>query len=77
MLDRDLAKWIHEEFPKLLCFEWQDGYDGFAVSKSQIPDVIADIQNQRDHHCKRSFQKAYPELLKKPDVDYDERCLWR
>ena len=36
----DSSKWIHEEFPKLRGFEWQDGYGGFTVSKSQLPDVI-------------------------------------
>ena len=40
-LKGESSKWIHEEFPKLRLFEWQDGYGGFTVSKSQIPEVIA------------------------------------
>src|SRR5262245_18096647 len=29
------SKWIHETFPALAGFEWQDGYGAFTVSKSQ------------------------------------------
>jgi hypothetical protein len=38
--------------------------------------VIAYIQNQREHHPKKTFQEEYLELLKKYEVDYDERYLW-
>jgi putative transposase len=75
-LKGESSKWIHEEFSKLRAFEWQDGYGGFTVSKSQIPDVIAYIKNQREHHRKKTFQEEYLELLKKHDVDYDERYVW-
>src|SRR5205807_7523352 len=34
------SKWIHEEFPTMGNFSWQDGYGGFTVSKSNLPDVI-------------------------------------
>ncbi len=70
------SKWIHEEFPRLRGFEWQDGYGAFTVSKSSVPDVIEYIRNQREHHRKKTFQEEYLELLKKHDVDYDERYLW-
>lgn len=72
----DSSKWIHEEFPKLRRFEWQDGYGGFTVSKSQLPDVIEYVRHQRAHHKKKTFQQEYLELLEKHGVDYDERYLW-
>jgi len=72
-LKGDSSKWIHEEFPKLRGFEWQAGYGGFTVSKSQLRDVIKYIKNQRKHHHKKTFQEEYLELLQKHDVDYDER----
>jgi putative transposase len=75
-LKGESSKWIHEEFPKFRLFEWQDGYGGFTVSKSQIPDVIAYIKNQREHHRKKTFQEEYLELLKRHGVDYDERYVW-
>lgn len=49
---------------------------GFTVSKSQLPDVIAYIKNQREHHYAKTFQEEYLELLRKHDVDYDERHVW-
>ncbi len=75
-LKGESSKWIHEEFSNLRLFEWQDGYGGFTVSKSQIPEVIAYVQNQREHYRKKTFQEEYLELLKKHDVDYDERYVW-
>jgi REP element-mobilizing transposase RayT len=76
-LKGDSSKWIHEEFRKLRGFEWQDGYGAFTVSKSQIAEVIKYIQNQREHHRKKTFQEEYLELLQKHGIDYDERYLWR
>jgi REP element-mobilizing transposase RayT len=70
------SKWIHEEFSTLRGFSWQDGYGAFALSKSDIPDVIAYIQNQREHHQKMTFQEEYLEFLKNNNISYDERYLW-
>jgi putative transposase len=34
------CKWIHDHFPALAAFAWQDGYGAFSVSKSQVPEVV-------------------------------------
>src|SRR4051812_21861074 len=39
------SKWIHETFPALADFAWQDGYGAFTVSKSQLPDLIHYVEN--------------------------------
>lgn len=70
------SKWIHEEFTALRNFGWQDGYGAFTVSKSKIPDVITYIQNQREHHRKKTFQEEYLEFLNENGIEYDERYLW-
>ena len=75
-LKGDSSKWIHEEFRSLRSFGWQDGYGGFTVSKSNLREVIRYIQNQREHHRKRTFQEEYLDLLRKNDIEYDERYLW-
>ena len=72
----DSSKWIHEEFRSLRTFRWQDGYGGFTVSKSNIPDVLKYIQNQREHHRKKTFQEEYLDFLIKNGIEYDERYLW-
>ncbi len=57
-------------------FEWQSGYGGFSYSKSQIDKVYKYIENQEKHHKKRTFREEYIELLKKFEVEYDERYLF-
>ena len=75
-LKGESSKWIHEEFPKLRGFEWQDGYGAFSVSKSNLPDVIVYIRNQREHHRKKTFQEEYREFLHKYHIEFDERYVW-
>ena len=75
-LKGDSSKWIHEEFPSLRTFGWQDGYGAFTVSKSQLPELISYIQGQREHHRQKTFQEEYLDLLHKNGIDYDERYLW-
>ncbi len=57
-LKGDSCKWIHEEVSTLPNFGWQDGYGAFTVSKSNIPRVIRYIQNQCEHHRKKTFQEV-------------------
>ncbi|MBS1807816.1 MAG: IS200/IS605 family transposase [Acidobacteria bacterium] len=70
------SKWIHEQFSELANFAWQDGYGAFTVSKTNVPDVMRYIQNQRIHHQTEPFENEYVGFLKRAGVDYDERYLW-
>jgi len=70
------SKWIHETFPDLCDFGWQDGYGVFSVSKSNVPEVIQYIKDQRVHHSKQSFEDEYISLLKLNGIDYDERYVF-
>ena len=74
-LKGDSSKWIHEEFLALQNFRWQDGYGAFTVSKSNVPEVISYIQNQREHQRKKTFQEEYRDFLHKNGIEYDERYL--
>jgi REP element-mobilizing transposase RayT len=58
-------------------FNWQDGYGAFSYGRSQIDTVYRYIENQEMHHKRKSFRKEYIELLKKYDIPYDERYLFR
>lgn len=71
----DSSLWIHQVFPELRSFAWQDGYGAFSVSKSAIPDVVDYIKTQREHHAKFSFEDEYRSLLRLHDIDFDERYL--
>jgi len=74
-LKGDSSKWIHDQFRNLRGFSWQDGYGAFTVSKSNLPEVVRYIQNQREHHRKNTFQDEYLEFLRKHGIEYDERYL--
>ena len=70
------SAWIHETFPQMKGFGWQDGYGAFTVSKSNIPSVTECIWDQRKHHLEQTFQEEYLALLQRHDVEYDLRYLW-
>jgi len=57
-------------------FSWQEGYGAFSYSHSQIDSVYQYIMNQKEHHRKKSFKEEYLELLKKFEIDYDEKYLF-
>jgi putative transposase len=57
-------------------FSWQEGYGSFTYSKSLIPKVSNYIENQVEHHRKKTFKQEYIEWLKKFEVDYNEKYLF-
>lgn len=67
------SKWMHETFPDMRAFAWQDGYGGFTVGKSQIPDTLDYIAGQREHHRVKSFREEYLAFLRKHEIDFEER----
>jgi putative transposase len=70
------SKWIHDTFPELAGFGWQDGYGAFTVSQSALNDTIHYIQNQREHHQRKSFQDEYLAFLHKHGIAFDERYVF-
>jgi REP element-mobilizing transposase RayT len=70
------SKWVHEAFPALREFSWQEGYGAFSVSFSQVDKTIAYINGQKEHHRKRSFQEEFLEYLKRHTIDYDPRHVF-
>jgi REP element-mobilizing transposase RayT len=70
------SAWIHDTFPTMKGFGWQDGYGAFTVSKSSVPEVAAYIHGQREHHRVNTFQEEYLALLRKHRIEFDQRYLW-
>jgi putative transposase len=56
-------------------FEWQEGFGAFSYSSSAVSNVIRYIENQKEHHRKRSFNQEYIDFLEKFQVDYDAKYL--
>lgn len=57
-------------------FEWQEGYGAFSYSHSSLDNVIAYIQNQKEHHKKKSFREEYIDFLRKFEVEYKDEYLF-
>ena len=57
-------------------FAWQAGYGAFSVSESQISTLVHYIEEQEKHHSKMTFQDELISLLKKHNIEFDERYLW-
>ncbi len=70
------SKWIKTKGKEYSNFYWQDGYGAFSVKPSETERVIAYIADQHKHHEKKIFQDEYRAILKKYNVEYDERYVW-
>lgn len=57
-------------------FYWQEGYGAFSYSKSQVDQVCKYILNQEEHHKKVGFREEYLSILKKSEIDFDEKYLF-
>jgi putative transposase len=63
-------KWIQGKF------SWQEGFGAFSYSHSQIDRVVKYVNNQKEHHNKKTFKEEHFEMLKNFAVEYDERYLF-
>lgn len=70
------SKWLNAKKHLPGKFAWQDGYGAFTYSKSHIDAVVKYILNQPEHHKKQSFKGEYLLLLKKFEIEFDERYLF-
>lgn len=57
-------------------FQWQEGYGAFSYSHSQLTDVIQYIQNQKQHHKKKTFQEEYLAFLKLFEIEFKNEYLF-
>ena len=69
-------KFINERKLSRYKFEWQEGYGAFSYSHSALDKVIAYVNNQKDHHKKKTFQEEYRDFLEAFKVDYKEEYLF-
>ena len=70
------SKWINEKRFLKGKFQWQEGFGAFSYAQSQLNTVIAYINNQDQHHQKKTFKDEYIGLLQKFNVGYDEKYLF-
>lgn len=71
------SKWIREKQIVQGKFRWQEGFGAFSYSRSHIDRVYKYIENQKEHHRKKTFREEYIDLLEKYEIDYDERYIFK
>lgn len=70
------SKWMKTKDARLKNFYWQDGYGAFSINPQDVDAVRRYIENQHDHHKKKTFQEEYRSFLETYKVEYDERYVW-
>lgn len=70
------SKWMKTKDERLMNFFWQDGYGAFSVNPAEVDVVVRYIENQHEHHSKKSFKREFRSFLKKYKVDYNEEYVW-
>lgn len=70
------SKWIHEEFPEMRDFGWQDGYGSFSVCQTQLEGIRSYVQNQKIRHQTQSFEQEYISILERFNVPYDPKFVF-
>jgi REP element-mobilizing transposase RayT len=71
------SKFINEKHWCAGKFSWQEGFGAFSHSRSQLGDVIRYIENQHEHHARKTFHEEYVSFLEKFQVEYDPRYLFK
>ena len=71
------SRWINEQNFIKGKFAWQEGYGAFTYSKSQLPRLISYIENQEEHHRKKTFQEEYLKILEEQKVEYNPQYLFK
>ena len=61
-LKANSSRWLGEQGVN---FEWQRGYGAFSVSPSMIKVVTEYIENQTEHHSKRTFDEEFLRCFEK------------
>lgn len=74
---KNSSSWIKTKGREFNNFHWQDGYGAFSIGQSQVPNLQRYIANQKKHHLKRSFENEFLQFLKKYEMEFDERYLWK
>ena len=75
-IKRNSSKWIKSQGREWAAFSWQNGYGAFSVSQSQLVHAMTYVREQEQHPARRTFQEEFRELLKRHEIEFDERYVW-
>lgn len=80
LLKGESSHWINEQNLLRGKFSWQRGYAALSVSPSHVERLKLYINNQDEHHRRRTFAEEYPVILKKYGFsleETDESGCWK
>lgn len=75
LIKSNSSRWVHDTFTNH-AFAWQAGYGAFSVSQSQLTVVRQYIDTQAEHHRTMNYQDEFRGLLRKHEIEWDERYVW-
>lgn len=75
LLKGNSSKWIHETFPALRAFVWQQGYAAFSIGVSGIDETCAYIRNQEQHHRIRTYRDEVTMFLQRHAIPFEDAML--
>jgi putative transposase len=75
-LKANSSRWIHDTFPSLRSFAWQEGYSIFSVSQSQVAIVQNYIRKQEDHHRVKTFREELLAFLRAHAIEFEEKYVF-
>ena len=75
-LNRVSSLWLNGRGVERGGFAWQRGYGCFSVSHSNVAEVTEYVADQEARHAKMGFQDEFRALLRKHDMEWDERYVW-
>ena len=73
----DSSDWVNRRRLARGEFAWQEGYGAFSYGHSQLDTIIRYIQNQEKHHRRRSFEEEYLTLLRKFDIAFEDKYVFK
>jgi len=73
---RGSSLWLKTKSPDLYDFAWQSGCGIFSIGFSQVETMRNYIAGQEEHHRIISFQDEFRKLLKRYEIEFDERYVW-
>ncbi|MFN0051584.1 MAG: IS200/IS605 family transposase [Planctomycetales bacterium] len=73
-LKKGASVWVHTQIGEPE-FAWQEGYAAFTVSATARPAVKLYIANQAEHHRAKPFREELAEMLRRAEIEFEERFL--
>jgi putative transposase len=73
-LKKSATTWVHENVGDLE-FAWQEGYSAFTVGATYRDAVKHYIANQAEHHRVKPFREELIEMLRRAEIEFEDRFL--